>query len=210
LGTTRIEGSYRCRACQSVFKLDKSGRPQSERQRETSEPAAPWQPRAEPSKAASRRIQAGVLLAAAASLALLVGAGVWVWQAISLPSTLPTRAVYVADAFVYGDRTRLVAFIAPNMRPAAEQWQMRRPERWTELLRDAKPRLRVTDVKQGATSALVLLEVTIARRAGSNAQPASADKLNETTNLTLCWTLGGSGQWLFDAESTLKTAPPRY
>jgi uncharacterized protein YjbI with pentapeptide repeats len=210
LGTAQLEGSYRCRACQSVFKLDKAGKPQVGRAKGKKEPAPSWEPPREPSKAKSRIIQAGVLLAALGSMSLLVMLGIQGWQAISLPSELSERAIYVADAFVYQDTDRAAALVPAGMRPSIEQWQTHRPERWTELLRGSKPRLRVKDIKQGASSAVVLIEVAIAPRPIANSPATSTDTTAGTAILTLYWTHADNGQWLLDAVNTLKNAPTQY
>ncbi len=210
LATTQLDGSYRCRACQSIFKLDKSGKIQSGQAKGKKQTASAWEPSREPSKAKSRIIQAGILLAALGSMALLLMLGIQAWQAISLPSALSDRAMYAADAFVFQDPDRMAALVPTDMWPILEQWQARRPARWTELLRGSKPRLRVKDTKQGASSAIVLMEVTISPQANAGSPPAGTHPTAETINLTLCWTLADSGQWLLDAVNTLKSAPTQY
>ncbi len=102
-----------------------------------------WEPRREPSKLVGRLVQGGILLVALAISAVLITLGVRTWQDSNVPSTLPDRALAVAEAFIANEADRVMQFAPAESRHVAEQWLARRPSRWSNLPADAKHRVRV-------------------------------------------------------------------
>jgi uncharacterized protein YjbI with pentapeptide repeats len=199
LNTQVLDGSYRCRACQCLFSLDKSGKVKPPKTKRT----VPWEPRREPSKVLGRLTQLAIVLVVVGSLVLLGGLIMQLTSSLSGPVSLTDRSVYVAKAFMESDVDAL-AKVSTKSEAASfvEIWLKKRPDRWKSQLNGKTLIYKPDVVGQGASSALTKVLVSIpAANAGENL---------EKVEINLAWIPNDRGEWLLDLPGTLKGAPTQY
>lgn len=203
LGAEYLDANYRCRGCQTVFKLDQTGRPKAHRTKRSKPTARPWRQRRESDRGNARATQALLGLLAVVTLCAMVVGGWRVAQWFMLPTSLADRSLAAAEAYVRGDAGRLTMLARMDSAALIEQWLARRPERWNTLPAHPPPQFRVQNILQQPMSASATVEATLPASSGTaeNAEHALLEQL---------WVREDSGQWLLDVAGTLAVNPLRH